>query len=167
MKTIEEWKYIKGFPDYEVSTFGQIRRNNKLLTPTKRPDGYLKINLRINKKSKTLYVHRIVAEHFIDNPDNYPCVNHKNEIKTDNNVDNLEWCDTNYNNTYGTKNTRHATAISKKVLVIDENNNIRKYNSLNEVAVALNCCKSNVSRVIDRPTKRCKGYKIISDITYK
>ena len=52
MKTIEEWKYIKGFPDYEVSTFGQIRRNNKLLTPTKRPDGYLKINLRINKNLK-------------------------------------------------------------------------------------------------------------------
>lgn len=87
--------------------------------------------------------------------------------KANNNADNLEWCDTYYNNIYGTKTLRQANAISKKVLVIDKDNNVKKYNSLDDVAIALNCCKSNVSRVIDRPTKRCKGYKIISDIIYK
>lgn len=167
MKTIEEWKVIEDFPEYEVSSFGRIKRSNKFLTPTKKSDGYFKINLRLNKVPKTVYVHRIAAKAFVENPNNYNCVNHKDENKANNNADNLEWCDTYYNNIYGTKTLRQANAISKKVLVIDKDNNVKKYNSLDDVAIALNCCKSNVSRVIDRPTKRCKGYKIISDIIYK
>lgn len=110
MKTIEEWKIIEDFPEYEVSSFGRIKRSNKFLTPTKKSDGYFKINLRLNKVPKTVYVHRIVAKAFVENPNNYNCVNHKDENKANNNADNLEWCDTYYNNIYGTKTLRQANA---------------------------------------------------------
>lgn len=157
MKTIEKWKIIDGFEDYEVSTFGRIRHNNKILSLSKNTSGYFKVNLYNNSKSKTVYVHRIVAKAFISNVNNLNEINHIDENKLNNHVDNLEWCDTYYNNKYGTKTLRQSKAISKKILVIDVNNNINRYNSINEAAIALNCSKSNISRVINRPTKRCKG----------
>ena len=63
--------------------------------------GYKTVTLTKDGKSKTVFVHRIVAEAFIDNPDNLPMVNHKDEDKTNNFVENLEWCTASYNRTYG------------------------------------------------------------------
>lgn len=67
-------------------------------------NGYLDFNCN----GKTTLAHRFVAEAFIPNPQNLPCVNHKNENKTDNRVENLEWCDYEYNMNYGTRNKRIA-----------------------------------------------------------
>lgn len=64
---------------------------NKKLKPNN-VHGYHQLDLRINKKRKQMFVHRLVAECFIENKDNKPCINHINGIKTDNNVENLEWC---------------------------------------------------------------------------
>lgn len=76
----------------------------KTLTSVDCGHGYLKLNLRINDKNKAVYIHRLIAEAFIPNPKLLPCVNHKNGIKKDNRIENLEWC------TY-TENNRHAFDI--------------------------------------------------------
>lgn len=73
--------------------------------------GYKTVPLTKNGKTKTVYVHRIVAEAFIDNPDNLPYINHKDEDKTNNFVENLEWCTAQYNATYGKAREKHAKAL--------------------------------------------------------
>ena len=82
-----------------------------LLKQTNHSQGYKTVALTKNGKTKQEYVHRIVASTFIPNPDNLPVVNHKDEDKTNNFVDNLEWCTVSYNNTYGEKTKKQAEKI--------------------------------------------------------
>ena len=104
----EVWKPIPGYVGfYEVSNFGRVKSLNykrtgttKILKPKKDKYGYLIIHLSKNGLKKYYLVHRLVAMTFIPNPDNLPQINHRNEIKTDNSVWNLEWCDTKYNCNY-------------------------------------------------------------------
>ena len=86
----------------------------KILKQTNHSEGYKTVALTKNGETKQEYVHRIVAAAFIPNPDNLPAVNHKDEDKTNNFVDNLEWCTTSYNNTYGTKTKRQAEKVKGK-----------------------------------------------------
>ena len=111
----EIWKPIKGYEGlYEVSNFGRIKSlkfgKERILKGSKDKYGYLQVVLSKNNKSKTFKVHRLVSEAFIPNPDNLPQVNHKDENPSNNNVNNLEWCDKTYNNNYGTRNTRISNA---------------------------------------------------------
>ena len=76
--------------------------------------GYKTVTLTKDGKSKTVFVHRIVAEAFIDNPDNLPMVNHKDEDKTNNFVENLEWCTASYNRTYGKGAEKQARQLRGK-----------------------------------------------------
>ena len=76
--------------------------------------GYKTVTLTKDGKTKTVYVHRIVAEAFIDNPDNLPMVNHKDEDKTNNFVENLEWCTASYNRTYGKGAEKQAKQLRGK-----------------------------------------------------
>lgn len=112
--TEEIWKSIEGYEGlYEVSNLGNVRSLNynktkqtKLLTPTIDRYGYYHLILRKNGKRKGFTVHRLVAQAFIPNLNNYPQINHKDENKTNNCVDNLEWCTNEYNCNYGTRNER-------------------------------------------------------------
>ena len=101
----EVWKDIKGYEGkYQVSNLGRVKSlylinrqakipREKILKLGHNLQGYPQIHLcKDNKTSKSIFVHKLVAEAFIPNPDNLPVVNHKNEIKTDNRVENLEWC---------------------------------------------------------------------------
>ena len=110
-KLKETWKVIKGFPNYEVSTFGNVRnvKTGKMLKPIikNKQKPYLRVSLFNNGKSQFLYVHVLVAKAFLTdtgrNPDGttmigHHQVNHRDENKQNNNVLNLEWCDTKYNN---------------------------------------------------------------------
>lgn len=113
------WKDIKGYEGlYQVSTDGEVRsldryekskgnstrlRKGQIKTLSVDKDGYKKIGLWKNSKVKYFRVHRLVAETFIDNPNNLSEVNHIDEDKSNNCVDNLEWCDRKYNNNYGSK----------------------------------------------------------------
>ena len=115
----EEWRTIEGYEGlYEVSNLGRVRsldmyvkcgygnyrlHKGKVLSPTKDTNGYLRVVLSCNGKHKSITVHRLVAQTFILNPDNLPEVNHKDEDKTNNNVDNLEWCNRKYNINYGSR----------------------------------------------------------------
>lgn len=105
----EIWKEIKGSDGrYLISNQGRVFgvQRNKLRTIGLDKDGYQVVSFKVNNKMKMCKVHRLVAEAFIPNPDNLPQVNHKNEIKSDNNVSNLEWCSASYNTNYGTRNDR-------------------------------------------------------------
>ena len=97
---------IKGFTKYLIDTQGNIynKRTMKKLKDRDNGRGYRAVRL-YNSEGKMIskYVHRLVAETFIDNPNNLPEVNHIDEDKSNNCVDNLEWCDRKYNNTYGEK----------------------------------------------------------------
>lgn len=75
-------------------------------------EGYKAVCLTKDGKTKTLFVHRIVATAFLPNPDNLPCVNHKDEDKTNNFVDNIEWCSYQYNNAYGSKPKKHSKRMT-------------------------------------------------------
>lgn len=132
-ETNEEWRYIPGFEGlYKVSNKGEVKSLNynhtgkeKILKPIKDSKGYFIVNLYKENKMKSMKLHRLVAEAFLTNPLNLPQINHKNEIKEDNRVENLEYCDSRYNTNFGTRNERVSKAninnpkCSKKVLCIE------------------------------------------------
>lgn len=98
------WKPIEKYDGlYLISDDGKIFsvRSNKLLKPQIQKTGYIKIEFNIDGKHKKEYIHRLVAEAFIPNPNNYPIINHKDENPQNNCVDNLEWCTYQYNTSYG------------------------------------------------------------------
>ena len=150
----EIWKPIKGYEGlYEVSNLGRVKSirfgKERILKPGTDKRGYLHVVLSKNNKQKTHKVHRLVMEAFIPNTDNLPCVNHKDEDKTNNVDTNLEWCDAKYNQNYGTRIERIAEKLSKTVLQYDlEGNFIREWkssaecgrNGFNQGAVAA-CCR--------------------------
>lgn len=128
IRTSEEWAPIKGYEGvYEVSNLGGVASvrsgNRKILKPSK-PTGYLQIVLSINNSKRTHRVHRLVAEAFIPNPKSLPEVNHIDEDKLNNCVDNLEWCTRKYNVTYGTGMVRSISNRSKEVVAFDQLGNI-------------------------------------------
>lgn len=103
----EEWRAIDGFENYMVSNCGRVKsinsyhgRGGGILTAAKRTDGYLTVVLYNKGKRFPKTVHRLVAMAFIDNPDGLEMVNHKDENKENNVVDNLEWCSRGYNQLY-------------------------------------------------------------------
>ena len=105
---MEEWRDIKGYEGlYQISNKGRVKSLNykrtgkeKIRKPGKRR-GYFFITLyKKGEKPKSFDIHRLVAEHFLPNPDNLPVVNHKDENKLNNNVENLEWCTFAYNTIY-------------------------------------------------------------------
>ena len=128
----EIWKNIEGYPNYQVSNMGRIkrlstgyyRRTEKILKPQLQNNGYLHIKLSQKDKTKCILVHRLVAQVFIPNPNNLPQVNHINEDKTDNRVENLEWCTQKYNINYG-------NGISKRVKTNKENGTYKKIGEIN------------------------------------
>ena len=112
----EIWKDKKDYEGhYQVSNFGRVKSikfgKERILKPLTNSSGYLCVNLYKNGIIKTYLVHRLVAEIFLPNPNNYKEVNHKDEDKSNNIVSNLEWCDRCYNNNYGTRTEK----FSKKV----------------------------------------------------
>lgn len=114
----EKWADIKGYEGiYKISTLGNVKniKTGKILKPSMRGE-YLKYNLCYKNKNKTVSIHRLVAEAFLSNKNNYTIVNHKDENKLNNCVENLEWCTHSYNVNYGDccKKIGLANSIKRK-----------------------------------------------------
>lgn len=120
---MEEWRDIAGFDEYQVSNTGNVKSikyGKERILKVFNINGYQYVHLcRDGEKPKNMLVHRLVAQAFLPNPDNLQDVNHKDENKTNNNVNNLEWCDRKYNINFGTRNERAAKAKSKAVRCIE------------------------------------------------
>lgn len=146
------WKVISNYDEYEISDTGIVRRckNKKVLKYNKTKGGYLRVTLYKNGKPKHLSVHRLVAIHFIPNPNFLPEVNHKDNNPTNNNVDNLEWCTAQYN-------SRHSK--SKPVVQYDfKNNYIKIWWCIKQVEDELGIDRSSISRCCKGTQKTAGGY---------
>ena len=188
---IEIWKNIKKFEDYQVSNLGKVKSlkfgKEKIMSQKIDRKGYLCVNLCKNGKHKKFSVHRLVAEAFIPNPNNYPQVNHKDENKQNNFVyinedgtvdlekSNLEYCTNEYNHNYGTAIERAAEKIKgrtdivekrvakllKPIQQIDLGTGIvlKKWPSIVEVQRKLGYNQSCISNCLRGRTKTSYGYK--------
>ena len=161
----EIWKDIEGYEGlYQVSNLGNIKRIFKshivLCKPSFDTRGYKQIVLSKNRKRKSYKVHRLVAKAFIPNHNNLPCINHKDEDKTNNCVDNLEWCTIEYNNNYGTRGYRCTRHKLKKVKLFDSSGKkvIKIYNSLKDAEKETNICSSNISACCRKIIKKAGGF---------
>ena len=118
------------------------------------------MHLSSNGKSKYYAVHRLVASAFIPNPNNYPCVNHKSEVKTDNRVDNLEWCTQEYNINYGTRNEKASKALSKPIVQIHKSGLIiGVYDSTRQIERELNINHGSISQCCNGKLNSAGGFK--------
>ena len=158
---MEIWKTVvydgEVYEDYEVSSHGQVRKlNYGLLKPSKKDNGYMIVNLFKNKKKKTYYVHRLVATMFIENDDETKTqVNHINELKHDNRVENLEWCSQTYNLRYGTHDERVSKTLSVKVRCVETG---VIYDSVKQASQETKIDGASICRCCKGKQKTCGGY---------
>ena len=160
----EIWCPIKGFEGlYEVSDKGRVKSlkygKERMLMQVRDSGGYLVVNLYKNSEKKMYYVHRLVSQAFIPNQNNLPEVNHKDENKTNNYVQNLEWCTDKYNTNYGTRNQRVSDKLSKPVLQYEKSGAfVREWKSMQDVQRNLNYGQCNISRCCNGILKTAYGY---------
>lgn len=145
---------IKGYEGlYGISPDGKVfgYKRKKFLTPRTVGRGYQQVSLCKDGKTKQFLIHRLVAEAYISNPNGLTQVNHINEDKTDNRVENLEWTTAKENDNYGTRNKR----ISKPVYCKELN---KIFNSISEAAKELNLDTGSISRVCQGKFSQTGGY---------
>ena len=176
---------------YEVSNKGQVKRldrdtigkdgkkyhrKERILKASLEGSGYLKVHLFDNEgREKTLKVHRLVAKAFISNPEDKSDVNHKDEVKTNNCVENLEWMTHKENMNYGTRTERAVKSISKDtykaigevtrkrlskpvVQYSKDGELIQIWSSINEAGRQLGISHGNISLVVQGKRKTCGGF---------
>lgn len=162
----ETWKDVAGYEGlYQVSDRGNVRSRRRrgssggVLKPKVNRDGYLYIVLYREGEWKPILIHRLVAQTFIPNPLNLPQVNHKDEDKTNNAANNLEWCTVKYNSNYGTCQARKAAKCSKVVLQYDkEGNFVREWTSTREVERQTGFAQSHISKCCRGELKSAYGF---------
>lgn len=164
-------KAIKGFEGlYEVDVGGNVYslRKGIRLKPNILNSGYAQYCLNKNGKRLLVLGHRLVAEQFIPNPNNYPIVNHKDENKLNNAVENLEWCTYSYNLTYGSLRDKHKAPSfwsygveksKKPVLQIQNNQIINCFESVSEAGRKTNTNISDISQCCLGNRKRANKFK--------
>ena len=162
MSEVETFVKIEGFEKYEVSNLGKVRniKSGRILKPHLNHNGYLKHHLYRHDKQKELFLHRIIAIAFIDNPGKKPQVNHIDENKLNNDLSNLEWCTGRENIIHGTRTKRVAEKLSKKVIQLDLNDNVlNEFESMRQAERETGVLVGNISSCCNGKTKSAGGYK--------
>lgn len=174
----EIWKDIEGYEGlYMVSSLGRVKRleskkckHDRIITPQNN-NGYFRVTLSKYGKVLQYRLHRLVAEAFIPNPNNYPVVNHKDENKQNNmiwvnedgsidyNKSNLEWCTQQYNCNYGGRTEKIITKLSKPVLQYNkEGKLLNEWRGTNEAAKKLNLNSRGINTCCLGKIKTSGGY---------
>ena len=179
----EEWRDVPGYEDlYQVSNFGRMKhkatkaiggsgycdKDEYLLKPTKNKGGYYRIALSKKDVFRSFLVHRLVALAFIPNPHNYKCVNHKNCVRDDNRVENLEWCTHSYNTRYAFVLGRMCKSplsgrLMRKVKVIrlcDEKEFM--FETMLEASRFIGVTSPTIRYHVSKGESFCNGFKVIN-----
>lgn len=157
---MEEWKSHPDTNIYEISNEGRIknRRTGRILKPSLNSNGYETVQLHYDGGAHSERVHRLVAKTFLDGEYYGLDVNHIDGNKTNNNVDNLEWCDRSGNIRHafdtGLKNSDHR---KRKVRIIETDMN---FDSLTDCARFLKCDRTEVAACLNGRQKTCRGYHL-------
>ena len=165
----EVWKDIDGFDGiYQVSNLGEVKSliSNKILSPSKKRNGYLQVTLFKEGDRKYCLIHRLVAIAFIDNPFDLPQVNHIDECKTNNCVWNLEWCSEKYNTNFGTGIERQVNKRKDKFKLGNNKRALKcrcietniEYECIKSASEATGITEGNISRCCRGIRKSAGGY---------
>lgn len=184
----EIWKDIKGYDGlYQISNLGRVKSllrkdiygriiPEKILKQSENKCGYLRVHLYKDGISKFIFVHKLVALSFLPNPKKLDETNHKDEIKTNNNDCNLEWCTRKYNVNYGNRTQKASNAIkgkngpmygikggkhpaSKKVIQYTLNGEfIKKWDCIKDIEMKLGIKSQNISKICKNKGKTAKGF---------
>lgn len=174
MAETEIWKSHPDIPEIEVSTLGRVRTLDRMVYGKNRTylkkghvlnqydaRGYLQVSIKVDGKWNKKYIHRLVAQAFIDNPEKLPEINHKDCDITNNNVNNLEWCSRSYNIQYREK---FGEALGHPVFAINlDTNEVSHFRSQNEASRVLGLHQQNINAVIKGRIKHNGGYWFVSD----
>lgn len=162
MNKEEEWKDVVGFPRYEVSTYGRVRTKPLYLKPGAIRGAHLTVALCSGKgKPKTGYVHRLVAQAFIPNPEGLPIINHKNGNPQDNRINNLEWCTHSHNVLHGYHHNGKRNYNEVRMMAVNANGEIvASFRSGSDAAVFLGVTTAAVNSSIRRKGT-CKGFRFV------
>lgn len=177
---MEEWRDIKGYEGmYQVSNLGNVKSierkawngrgyrviKERIMKTYDNGYGYLFVYLTKDGEQEKCYIHRLVAEAFLENPDNLPEVNHISEDKTDNRLSNIEWCSHIYNQNYGTRNKRIAEAmtnhpkLSKAVIGINKVSGlIVEFSSAHEASRQLGIDQGHITDCLKGRYKSSGGF---------
>ena len=172
----EKWLPVDCYEDtYFVSTRGVIKAIDRInyrgyhlkehiMKYATDKNGYKRVYLTKYGKTKSMLVHQVVARAFIPNPNNLPEVNHKDENKSNNCVENLEWCTHQYNSNYGTRVSRIIPkTIDKTRTPVDQydlnDNLIKEWYSMNEASRQLNIIQQNISKCCHGTRQTAGGFK--------
>lgn len=156
-----EWRDVPGYDRYEVNREGQVRRKAFVLSPGPIPTGHLTVNLGTGVgKTKSMYVHRLVAMAFLENPDDKPLVNHKNGNPKDNRVENLEWSTYSENNshTWRPDGVKIASLSGARAINPETGEVVHEFKTVKLAARFVGVTVAAISSSIRR-NGTCRGYK--------
>ncbi|ASN70283.1 putative HNH homing endonuclease [uncultured Caudovirales phage] len=174
---LEQWKDIDGYEGiYQISDHGRVKNRNGLIMAARINKGYLMVNLNKHRKCKTYAIHRLVAKHFIKNPLGKREVNHLDENKLNNNVDNLQWATSKENANWGTRNIRISEYVKRNPITIlhrqgyDKRKKaviqldpiteeiVSRYESTIAASIAVGCNNGKISECCNGKRKSTRGY---------
>jgi hypothetical protein len=159
---MEIWKEIEGYEGlYKISNYGRVKniKTGRILKSHLNPDGYPIIGLFKDGKQQNIFMHRLVAIAFVENPNNFPFVNHKDENKRNYNIDNLEFCTCKYNLNYGNAQERKVEKSLVPVVQKTKSGEVIKiHKSMNQAERDTGVPHNNISICVSGKLKTAGGY---------